>query len=55
MKKETSLKALGIGAMMLGLAANLFSSFVSDKKTDATIAKEVEKAVSKALSEKKDS
>lgn len=50
--KETSLKTLGIGAMILGLVANLFSSFVSDKKTDATIAKEVDKQLTKRLSEK---
>lgn len=52
MKKETSLKALGIGAMILGWVANLFSSFVSDKKADAAIAREVEKQVTKRLSEK---
>lgn len=50
--KETSLKALGAVAMILGLVANLFSSFVSDKKTDAAIAKEVDKQLTKRLSEK---
>ncbi len=53
-KKIDTLKALGIGATVLGLAASLFSSFVEDKKTDAKIAEKVNKAVMTAL-EKKES
>lgn len=53
-KKIDPLKALGIGATVLGLAASLFSSFVEDKKTDAKIAEKVNKAVMTAL-EKKES
>lgn len=51
-RKIDTLKALGIGATVLGLAASLFSSFVDDKKTDAKIADKVNQAVTKALVEK---
>lgn len=51
-KSMNTLKALGIGATALGLAASLFSSFVEDKKTDARIAEKVKEAVTKALEEK---
>ena len=51
-KKIDTLKALGIGATALGLAASLFSSFVEDKKTDAKIAEKVNEAVTTALKKK---
>ncbi len=51
-KKIDALKALGIGATALGLAASLFSSFVEDKKTDARIAEKVNEAVAAALEKK---
>lgn len=50
-KKIDGLKALGIGATVLGLAAGLFSSFVDEKKTDAKIAEKVNEAVA-ALTKK---
>lgn len=45
-------KALGIGAMALGIAASLFSSFVDGKKTDAMITEKVKTEVANALSKK---
>lgn len=48
-KKFNALKALGIGATVLGLVASLVSSFVEEKKTDALIAEKVNDAVSAAL------
>lgn len=51
-KKIDALKALGIGATVLGLVASLFSSFVEDKKTDARIAEKVNEAVATALEKK---
>ena len=53
-KKFNALKALGIGATVLGLVASLVSSFVEEKKTDALIAEKVNDAVSAALKKKKD-
>lgn len=53
-KKIDTIKVLGIGATVVGLAASLLSSFVEDKKTDAKIAEKVNKAVMTAL-EKKES
>ncbi len=52
MKKISTLKLLGIGATVLGLVANLFSSFVEDKKTDAKIAEKVNEAMTTALATK---
>lgn len=51
-KKTASLKALGIGATALGLAASLFSAFVESKTTDAKIEEKVNKAVTSALAKK---
>lgn len=51
-KKIDGLKALGIGATVLGLAASLFSSFVDEKKTDAKIAEKVNEAMTTALAKK---
>lgn len=53
-KKHDSLKALGIGATVLGLAATLLSSFVEDKKTDAKITEKVNEALTTALAKKDD-
>lgn len=53
-KKFNALKALGIGATVLGLVASLVSSFVEEKKTDALIAEKVNDAVSAALKKKED-
>lgn len=53
-KNTNTLKALGIGATALGLAASLFSSFVEDRKTDAKIAEKVNEAVTTALAKKED-
>ena len=55
MKKDKSfnaLKALGIGATVLGLVASLVSSFVEEKKTNALIAEKVNEAVDAALKTK---
>lgn len=51
-KKIDTLKALGIGSMILGVGASLFSSFVDDKKTDAKITEKVNEAVTAALAKK---
>ena len=51
-KKINTLKALGVGATVFGLAASLFSSFVEDKKTDAKITEKVNEAVTTALAKK---
>lgn len=53
-KKFNALKALGIGATVLGLVASLVSSFVEEKKTDALIAEKVNDAVSAALRNRED-
>ena len=53
-KKIDSLKAWGIGATVLGLAATLFSNFVEAKKTDAKIAEKVIEAVTTALAKMED-
>lgn len=45
-------KALGIGAMVLGIVANLISGFIDGKKTDAMIAEKVKTEVANALSKK---
>lgn len=44
------MKVVGIAATVIGLGASLLSDWVSDKKTDAEIAKKVDEAV-KALKE----
>ena len=51
-KKIDTLKALGIGSMILGVGASLFARFVDDKKTDAKIAEKVNEAVTAALAKK---
>lgn len=51
-KKINTLKALGVGATVFGVAASLFSNFVEDKKTDAKIAEKVNEAVTTALAKK---
>ncbi len=51
-KNSNAIKALGIGATVLGLVASLVSSFAEDKKTDARIAEKVNEAVTAALEKK---
>lgn len=51
-KKIDTLKVLGIGATVLGLAASLFSGFVEEKKTDARIAEKVNEALATAMAKK---
>ena len=47
------IKMIGTGMMILGMAANVVSSWVDRKVTDAKIAEEVEKKVSERLIEQK--
>ena len=47
--KIDPLKAMGIGATLLGLVASLFSGVVEEKKTDAKIKDKVDKAVTEAM------
>lgn len=51
MKKIESMKALGIVATIVGVAASTLSSYVEEKMTDAKIEEKVKKALAEAKTE----
>ena len=51
MNKETSIKILGYVVTIGGVAVSLLSSFVSEKKLDSKVEREVEKAITRLKGE----
>lgn len=51
LNKEIGLKALGLGAMVIGAVASMVSSYVSDKKTDMVIDDKITKKLGEAFTE----
>ena len=45
--KDSTVKWLGIGAMVVGAGASLLSAIIGEKKQDATIEKKVSEAIAK--------
>lgn len=51
LNKEIGLKALGLGAMVIGAVASMVSSYVSDKKTDMVIDDKITKKLGEAFTQ----